>query len=213
MSSATANADCISGNCVNGQGTYTFTNGNTYFGDFIDGKRTGQGTFTYANGDKYVGAFLHGNRHGQGILTLFDGTLKSGIWEKDRYFGIKVDWLEKARVVKEVMRNERKAQIFKRRVAEEPLVYLEAALERLGISRPGNIESEAQIERARIESEAQLAAQKKVRIAKEKHDRIFANCLLDKGKNISNIMVISALRIVCLSIADDPSWLENFKYN
>jgi len=37
-------------------GTETFPSGNKYVGEFKDGKRNGQGTFTFANGDKYHSA-------------------------------------------------------------------------------------------------------------------------------------------------------------
>ena len=49
---------CTSGNCVNGQGTYTFSDGTQYVGEYRDGVGHGQGTRTYA-----------------------DGSVKAGIWE------------------------------------------------------------------------------------------------------------------------------------
>ena len=52
-------AGCISGNCENGQGTYTYS-GNKYVGEFKDGKMEGQGTYTHVNGDKLVGEFKDG---------------------------------------------------------------------------------------------------------------------------------------------------------
>ncbi|MDA9949307.1 trypsin-like peptidase domain-containing protein [Paracoccaceae bacterium] len=57
-----------------GQGTVTFANGNKYVGEFRDGKRNGQGTFTFANGDKYVGEFKDDKINGQGTYTY----IKSG---------------------------------------------------------------------------------------------------------------------------------------
>ena len=41
----------------------------------------GHGTFTWANGDTYVGAFLDSARNGQGTKTDADGTVKKGIWK------------------------------------------------------------------------------------------------------------------------------------
>ena len=41
---------CIEGNCTNGQGTYTFANGDKYVGEFKDHKANGLGTHTYPNG-------------------------------------------------------------------------------------------------------------------------------------------------------------------
>jgi hypothetical protein len=57
----------------NGQGTYTFANGEKYVGEFKDGKHHGQGTYTFANGNKYVGEFKDGKLHGQGIYTFANG--------------------------------------------------------------------------------------------------------------------------------------------
>ena len=53
-------AECTSGNCVNGQGTYTFTNGVKYVGEFKNGKPEGQGTMTYPDGSKFSGQFKNG---------------------------------------------------------------------------------------------------------------------------------------------------------
>ena len=52
---------CISGNCYNGYGTYT-----------------------YANGDKYIGEGKKGLRHGNGVFTFANGKNKKGIWKKDK---------------------------------------------------------------------------------------------------------------------------------
>ena len=40
--------------------TFTFSNGDKYVGDYMDGKRTGKGTYYWSNGDKYVGDFVDG---------------------------------------------------------------------------------------------------------------------------------------------------------
>jgi hypothetical protein len=70
---------------ANGQGMYTFVNGYKYVGEFKDDKRNGLGTATLANGDKYVGEWKDGNYHGQGIEYRADGTIsRSGRWENSR---------------------------------------------------------------------------------------------------------------------------------
>ena len=51
---------CISGNCVNGQGTLTSADGSQYVGEFRDELPDGKGTFTFADGNKYVGEFRDG---------------------------------------------------------------------------------------------------------------------------------------------------------
>jgi hypothetical protein len=66
----------------NGQGTLTLPNGMTYVGAFKDGNRSGQGTSTMPDGRKYVGEFRDGKTNGEGTEYRADGSiLRSGIWE------------------------------------------------------------------------------------------------------------------------------------
>ena len=46
---------CIKGDCVNGQGAYTFPDGQKYVGEFRNSLKNGQGTYTFPDGQKYVG--------------------------------------------------------------------------------------------------------------------------------------------------------------
>ena len=50
-------AECIRGDCMNGQGTYIDPRGHKYDGEFKDGKYRGQGVYTYPDGRKLVGRF------------------------------------------------------------------------------------------------------------------------------------------------------------
>ncbi len=77
-----AEEECIKGDCINGQGTHTYTFGR-YVGEFKDGEHHGQGTFTYANGDKYVGEWKDSKWHGQGTMTYSDGATYVGEWKDD----------------------------------------------------------------------------------------------------------------------------------
>ena len=54
-------SECIEGDCINGYGTYT-----------------------WSDGDKYVGEYKDGKMHGQGTYTRTDGTIKNGIWENGK---------------------------------------------------------------------------------------------------------------------------------
>ena len=54
-------------------GTFTFTSGNEYVGEWKDGKRHGYGTFRFVDGDRYVGEYKDGKPHGQGAYTWADG--------------------------------------------------------------------------------------------------------------------------------------------
>ncbi|MDB9871179.1 hypothetical protein OAD33_08900, partial [Alphaproteobacteria bacterium] len=60
-------------------GTFTWTNGDRYIGDWKENIRHGQGTYTWANGNKYVGEWQDNKKHGQGTIT----------WEKSgsKYVG------------------------------------------------------------------------------------------------------------------------------
>ena len=74
--------DVYVGNLVNGipngRGTATFANGNKYSGEHRDGRPV-EGTLTYANGDVYVGNFAGGRPNGQGSITYENGDKFVGI--------------------------------------------------------------------------------------------------------------------------------------
>ena len=50
----------------NGKGTYTWSNGNEYVGEWKDGKEHGQGTYTFTEDRNYDGEWKNGKYHGQG---------------------------------------------------------------------------------------------------------------------------------------------------
>jgi hypothetical protein len=77
-------ARCIAGDCVNGQGTVIYSNGDKYVGEFKDNIRNGQGTATFSNGIKYVGEWKDDMPNGQGTATGADGTVKSGLWKNGK---------------------------------------------------------------------------------------------------------------------------------
>ncbi len=69
---------------MHGQGTYTYSNGDKYEGEWKDDKMHGQGIYTWANCEKYVGDFKDGKQHGQGTKTCANGDKYVGEW-KDRW--------------------------------------------------------------------------------------------------------------------------------
>jgi hypothetical protein len=102
-----SSANC-KGNCYDGFGKYSFSNGNIYEGEWKNGQKHGYGTFFwksgqrfegifkddkmnqgtcfYSNGDRYVGVFNQKEqRHGQGTLYYANGKIDQGIWENDRF--------------------------------------------------------------------------------------------------------------------------------
>ena len=62
-------------------GTYTFSNGAKYVGEFKYNAFHGKGTYTFANGNKYVGEWKDGNKHGKGAYTFADGRKYIGEWK------------------------------------------------------------------------------------------------------------------------------------
>ena len=80
---AIAEAGCILGNCRDGQGTFTWANGDKYVGEWKGGLRHGRGTLTLANGAKYVGEHKDGKKSGQGTYTYPDGRIDIGRWWND----------------------------------------------------------------------------------------------------------------------------------
>ncbi|MEW4354906.1 MORN repeat-containing protein [Streptococcus pneumoniae] len=71
---------------MNGEGTLTFANGDTYKGKFRNGTFNGKGTFTAKAGWTYEGDFVNGQPEGQGTLTtesntIYKGKFKQGIYQ------------------------------------------------------------------------------------------------------------------------------------
>ena len=77
-------AQCISGNCIDGTGTYSYPSGAKYIGDFQKGKMNGWGMCTYSNGSIYKGEWKNGYPHGKGKKVLANKKEWSGIWVKGR---------------------------------------------------------------------------------------------------------------------------------
>ena len=63
---------------IGSSGKMVFANLGIYEGGFSKGVREGQGTFTWDNGDQYFGMWAKDRISGDGILTLADGSLLEG---------------------------------------------------------------------------------------------------------------------------------------
>lgn len=72
---------CISGNCVNGKGTFKYSNHGLYEGYFFAEKADGFGVYHFPDGDIYIGEWLNHEFHGQGTMYYNDGTILKGTWK------------------------------------------------------------------------------------------------------------------------------------
>lgn len=61
-----------------GRGTFTWSNGDRYEGDFVRGVRSGRGIFFWSDGRRYEGGFLDDVRSGDGTMHWNDGTVYEG---------------------------------------------------------------------------------------------------------------------------------------
>lgn len=68
-------------------GQIDYANGNKYVGDWVEDMATGEGTFTWANGDRYEGQFKEGRRHGKGSYLFANGDQYVGDWVEDKKVG------------------------------------------------------------------------------------------------------------------------------
>ena len=71
-----------------GQGSYIYSIGDKYVGEYKYGKKNGKGFYTFANGNNYLGEFKDHKKHGQGSFTFVDGTIEEGIWENDKFISV-----------------------------------------------------------------------------------------------------------------------------
>jgi hypothetical protein len=87
ITNITAFSQCISGDCVNGYGTYGWPNGDKYYGSFVNGSFNGTGTLHHYNGDKYEGDFRNDIPQGKGVKSFNDGNKYIGDFVGGTYQG------------------------------------------------------------------------------------------------------------------------------
>ncbi|TGV04878.1 MORN repeat-containing protein [Flavivirga rizhaonensis] len=89
----TINED-YTGDCKNGKadGTGIAKGIDSYTGQFKKGWPNGDGIYTWSNGNSFEGIFKKGKKEGQGKMTYKTNTLKdsvvTGFWKKDTYVGL-----------------------------------------------------------------------------------------------------------------------------
>jgi hypothetical protein len=82
------------GKCKNGlaHGKGIASGSDRYEGFFVKGLPQGNGTYTYSNGNIYTGEWVEGMRHGLGRFTMKTGgmdSIQNGLWQEDKYMGPK----------------------------------------------------------------------------------------------------------------------------
>lgn len=79
--SSSINAQCISGDCINGFGTWKW-HGAVYTGEFKDGNRNGYGHYSFSSGNTYTGEWKNNERHGYGVYNYHEEGYKTyaGEW-------------------------------------------------------------------------------------------------------------------------------------
>ncbi|MEM9930021.1 MAG: caspase family protein [Bacteroidota bacterium] len=81
-------AQCLEGNCYDGDGTFSYEDGRRYVGPFRAGQPVGEGTLFYANGERFLGQFLDGVPHGAGVYWYPDGSYRQGQWQAGQLIGV-----------------------------------------------------------------------------------------------------------------------------
>jgi hypothetical protein len=82
-----ANAQCVAGDCQNGNGTYKLPNGDMYTGNWVNGVREGYGRYDWSNGSYYVGDFKNNMLNGKGAFYGADGKQMIGMFIENNYAG------------------------------------------------------------------------------------------------------------------------------
>ncbi len=80
-------ANCVAGDCANGNGRAKLPNGDIYVGEWKQGLMDGEGLYTFKSGAVYTGDFKRGKLSGQGTMRYPDGAYYQGGWSNNRKHG------------------------------------------------------------------------------------------------------------------------------
>ncbi|PWJ41855.1 hypothetical protein [Sediminitomix flava] len=70
-----------------GKGTLILADSSNYTGYFVQGKMQGNGTYKWANGNEYKGYFYDDQPNGQGEMFFANGSYHEGSWKEGYTFG------------------------------------------------------------------------------------------------------------------------------
>jgi len=135
--SASAHAECVKGDCVNGFGEYHWDDGDIYIGQFKKGWRTGKGKYIWGSEGYYEGDFVKNERHGYGKFVgngygkfVGKNVIEDGRWEKNIFLGTTVanqETLNNKKPQKKTGSKTNKSEI-QRLYEENPSEYLKKLL-------------------------------------------------------------------------------------
>jgi hypothetical protein len=222
-----------------GQGIYKWKNGSEYVGEFSDGKPNGKGTLRYANGQLYIGSFSNNKYHGNGSLSYLNGDFYEGNWALGKRSGHgKLTYKNGSEYVGNFLNNmlngmgtytvggDKYIGAFKngKKSGKGKAVGYDGVIvdgiwdndEYIGTQAEIDYKIKRDKQNAiRREKElARLAKLEKEEKEKQKYNKIYINCLLDKSKGIDMQVSIlkKAIEDSCNSIAENPSLYQNIKY-
>jgi hypothetical protein len=72
---------------MNGEGTYTWADGQIFVGQYADGRQHGLGKYRNEGGDEFQGSWVQGKRHGRGVSVFASGSKFEGEFEDDKQHG------------------------------------------------------------------------------------------------------------------------------
>ncbi|CAI5775205.1 MORN repeat containing 4 [Podarcis lilfordi] len=72
------------------KGSFTYSSGEEYCGEWKEGRRHGVGQLTFADGSIYLGHFENGLFNGCGVLTFADGSRYEGEFVQGKFNGVGV---------------------------------------------------------------------------------------------------------------------------
>lgn len=78
----TIHAQCTSGDCINGEGTFVYYDGAKFSGTFVNGKKI-YGVYTYQSGAIYEGYFKSEKRDSIGKFSYANGDFFEGFFKND----------------------------------------------------------------------------------------------------------------------------------
>uniref|UniRef100_A0A672QPZ2 MORN repeat-containing protein 4 n=1 Tax=Sinocyclocheilus grahami TaxID=75366 RepID=A0A672QPZ2_SINGR len=70
------------------RGSFTYSSGEEYTGEWKEGRRHGKGELKFADGTCYKGHFENGLFHGSGVLVFPDGSRYEGEFAQGKFQGV-----------------------------------------------------------------------------------------------------------------------------